>query len=181
MKSYVFGFDLSLTAPACVALPLDWRPGDWRAARAFLIRPKAPKNDNIRGQYERYNTIFRWAITCIESLAGKSGARSAVYIEAYDPSKNGASASKLMELGGITRLALFNTLGIVAETVNTSQALRLLLGKVPRSDQKIAVQDALFNKGGAPHTWEENICDALVVANWGLSICGGTALTFTKS
>jgi hypothetical protein len=66
MKEWVFGFDLSLTAPACVALPLDWRPGDWESVAAFLLKPKTLKIGNVAGQLSRYATISNWAHDCIE-------------------------------------------------------------------------------------------------------------------
>ena len=49
MTTWVLGFDLSLTAPAAVALPLDWRPGDWKRVKSWLIKPIAPKTDDTRG------------------------------------------------------------------------------------------------------------------------------------
>lgn len=176
---WVIGFDLSLTAPAGVALPLNWRPGDWRRVKVWLDHPKAPKSDDQPGRLCRYRLIADSARRFIESVMGVRGAPgprlAGCYIEQYGFSKNNAQASKLMELGGIVRLDLFEKMGIVAETVGTSPSRKLLLGKVPKSDPKIAVQLCLF-KAGAPKRWEENICDAMCVVNWGLSECGGIAL-----
>jgi hypothetical protein len=176
----VVGFDLSLTAPAAVALPLDWRPGDWKRAKSWLIRPEAPKSDDRQGQLVRYGGITLWARGVIREAAGTRDAPGRALaecaIEAYAFSKNTASASKLMELGGVVRVSLYEMLGVVPVTVNTSSARKLLLGKVPKSDQKIAVQRFLFD-AGAPKDWEENICDAACIANFALSNAGGVALT----
>ena len=176
---WVIGLDLSLTAPAGVALPLNWRPGDWRAVKWWLDHPKAPKNDDRRGQLERYAHIAAWVREVVWATVGVTRGPpgsdlAGCYIEQYAFSRNNSQASRLMELGGIARMKLFG-LDVVPATVNTSPARKLLLGKVPRSDQKIAVQRFLFD-AGAPKAWEENICDAFVVANYGLSECGGVAL-----
>jgi len=175
---WVIGFDLSLTAPAAVALPLNWRPGDWSKVRASILHPEAPKTDDVRGQLERYLKVEVWAIArCTGyNIAG-------IFIEQYAYSKNNAHASRLMELGGTVRTALFESVGVVPVTVATASARKLLLGEIPRGTgtQKPAVQDALFNKCKAPKTWGEDICDALAVANFGLSEMGGAALTLAQS
>ena len=175
-SAWVIGFDLSLTAPAGVALPLNWRPGDWRAVEYWLDHPKAPKSDDQCGRLERYMYIGDQVRRFIEKVTSPTcrGLRGC-YIEQYAFSKNNAQASKLMELGGHVRVELYRQRGIIAETINTGPARKLLLGKVPKSDQKIAVQRFLF-AARAPKAWEENICDAFVVANYGLSECGGVAL-----
>ena len=175
----VIGFDLSLTAPAAVALPIDWRPGDWKRVQSWLLKPKAPKGDDVRGQIERYMIIATWACDVVAQATGIPGApghyRAGCAIEAYAFSRNNAQASKLMELGGVVRVGLFTACGIVPETVATSSARKLLLGKVPKSDQKIAVQRALY-AAGAPKEWEENICDAFCCCHLEFSNVGGIAL-----
>lgn len=178
MTAWVLGFDLSLTAPAAVALPLDWKPGDWRRVKSWLIHPKAPKGDDARGQLERYSAIADWASDVVRDLGhrGPASARTLHgFVEAYGFSKSNAGASKLMESGGIVKLCLFDFFGTILTPVPASAARKILLGKVPRSDQKTAVQLALF-AAGAPKKWEENICDAMCVCNAGLSMIGGVAL-----
>src|ERR1700690_3603114 len=107
----VLGFDLSLTAPAAVALPLDWRPGDWKRVKAWLFKPKAPKGGDLRGQLERYELLAGGACGVVQEATGMPGAPghylAGLAIESYAFSKNNAQASKLMELGGIVRLELF--------------------------------------------------------------------------
>lgn len=169
---WALGFDLSLTAPAAVALPLDWRPGDWKRARAWLTKPRAPKGDDTAGQLERYVQIREWSWAIMHELKGPN-----LYgIEAYAFSKNNASASKLMELGGIVRLHAWDEFDAVPLVIAASSARKTFLGKVPRADQKIAVQVAL-GKCKAPREWEENICDAFVVANHMLGELGSAVLT----
>jgi hypothetical protein len=170
---YALGFDLSLSAPAAVALPLDWKPGDWKRVKTWLLKPKGPKSDDTRGQYERYGIISDWAW----ALTGELGAPGLYGIEQYAFSRNNAQASKLMELGGIVRLRLFQARDMIAQVVSTSPARKLFLGDVPQSNPKVAVQLALFNRCGAPKTWDENQCDAFIVANFMLSGFGKPVLT----
>ncbi len=174
MKSCVLGFDLSLSAPAAVVLPHGWTPGDWKRVKTWLLKTKDPKNSaDTRGQYDRYLQIVNWA----QEIAKGVGAPQRYFIEQYAFSRNNSQASKLMELGGAVRVRLYEKLGMIATIVSSSSAREILLATVPQKDQKIAVQLALFNRGGAPKTWEENISDAFVVANFGLTELGGTALS----
>ena len=188
---FALGFDLSLTAPAAVALPLDWRPGDWQRARSYLLKPQAPKTDDTRGQYVRYAEIADWAYNVVDDCGAGDGDTYA--IEQYAFSRNNAQASRLMELGGVVRMRLFQEWALVATVVAASSARKLLLGKVPRSDQKIAVQVALYKAGApldpklvegrvkrprhaTPGKWEENVCDAFVCSNFLLAELGGKVL-----
>ena len=175
--TYVFGFDLSLTAPAVVAVPLNWKPGDWKRVKSWLTHPTPPKTDDLEGQMMRYNLIAAWVLQCVLSIAGKHDVR--LFVEQYAFSKNNAQASKLMELGGIVRMRMYEYGGPkgLMQVVASASARKLLLGKIPRGKgvQKLAVQRYLFD-AGAPKTWEENICDAMAVANFGLSEAGGKAL-----
>lgn len=171
--SFVVGFDLSLTAPAAVAIPLNWRPGDWKRVKSWLARPMAPSKDDARGQLLRYKGIADWACSLVDEIGGRT---ATYFVEQYAFSRNNAQASKLMELGGIVRLALFDRFGLVPHVVATSSARKLLLGKVPRADQKAHTQAAFFRLG-APKTWDENRIDAACVVNYGLTEFGRVALT----
>jgi Holliday junction resolvasome RuvABC endonuclease subunit len=167
---YALGFDLSLTAPAAVALPLNWRPGDWKRAKSWLMKPKAPKNDDTAGQMARYGDIMRWAADVFEEETPSEYA-----IEAYAFSKNNAQASRLMELGGIVRFRLYAAWGAIPIVIAASSARKTIFGKNPISDPKLRVQVAL-DRAGAPKAWEENICDAFVIANHLLSVMGGKSI-----
>lgn len=175
MSKWVVGFDLSLRAPAAIALPFDWKPGDWKNIKAWLLKPPQPKQDDARGQLQRYAVIAEWA----EKLVGvcvERGVKPACFVEAYGFSKNNAQASKIMGSGEIVKLAVFKRWDIVIVPVASNTARKLFLGAVPKKDPKVAVQDVLFNKCKAPKSWDENQADAFVVANWGLSAVGGRAL-----
>lgn len=176
--AWVLGFDLSLTAPAAVALPIDWKPGDWGRAKAWLLKTKAPSSsDDEVGQLNRYAQIALWAAGVVGGCS-KLGARPQVFVEAYGFRKNNASASRIMEAGGITKLEVFKRWGVTMTTVNASQARKLLLGFNPPKDPKLVVQDVLFNRAGAPKTWDENQADAFVVCQFGLAELGGKCFAY---
>lgn len=180
MTEYVVGFDLSLTAPAAVALPVSWHPGKWQVVRASHINPPSPKNDDLAGQIRRYITIALWAANFVGALRSRKASVSAAFVEQYGYHQNTAAGSRVMESGGVVRRALFERYGLVLHPVVASQARKLLLGKNPKSDPKVVVQDALFNCAGAPRHWTEDEVDAFVVANWGLSELEGTCLTLVE-
>jgi hypothetical protein len=173
--AWVIGFDLSLKAPGAVALPLDWKPGDWRTAKAWLGKLREPKSqDDLEGQLVRYIAIAEWASMCVAAIP--RGAVVHGYVEAYGFHKSNANASRIMESGGKVKTLLYERHGIVLQPVTSSEARKLTLGfnpRKPKFDAKVEVQDAVFNKFKAPTTWGENECDALLVAQFGLSTRGG--------
>lgn len=171
----MIGFDLSLTAPAACYLPNDWVPGDWAAAQVYHIAPRAPKNDDLRAQMSRYAEISEWAV----QLAARHGISiTGVWIEGYAFNMNNSQASRLMELGGAVRVALYSRLGLLSQTIAPSAARKVFFGnrKLPKSNVKQAVQLALFNEAGAPKTWTEDEADAFICCNAGLSRVGGLPL-----
>jgi hypothetical protein len=179
-QPWIVGFDLSLTAPAAVALPRDWRPGDWKRVHAWKLNPKPPKGDDTVGQCRRYRAIADWAEMVIFDLIKWAKPKSTtLFVEAYGFSRNNASASRIQESGGIVKLAVFERHGETMTTVTTSEARKLLVGfhpTRPSYEPKVVVQDALFNIGKAPKTWDDNECDAFAVANFGLAEMGGLAM-----
>lgn len=173
---WAIGFDLSLVAPAAVALPLDWRPGDWTRVCAWLLKTKTPENkDDLAGQARRSDEIARWAGAVVGECSSL-GIRPACFVENYGFNKNNANASRIQESGGAVKLEVWRRWGVTLTTVTASQGRKLFLGKNPSSDPKTHVQDALFNRCKAPKTWDENQADAFVVVNFGLSELGGMAL-----
>jgi hypothetical protein len=180
LSGWVVGFDLSLSAPAAVALPLDWRPGDWARTRGSLVRPKAPKLDDFQGQLDRYHEIATWALGFLAPLCAR-GARVRTFVENYTYQRNqNAHAAGVKECGGVVKYSLYRERALVLTPVelNTARVTFFGKGNTPRGkgEVKIAVQVAL-DKARAPKSWEENTCDAFVVANHGLGIVGGTVLT----
>jgi hypothetical protein len=83
---------------------------------------------------------------------------------------NADQCSHLGEVGGVVRLELVRA-GIELRTANMGTARKLLLGKVPRSDAKMAVYAALRAAGARFETADE--AHAMAAANLGLSELGG--------
>ena len=96
------------------------------------------------------------------------------YVEDYAFSRRSSSVTKLAELGGHARCE-FLSYGRVLTPVPASAARKLLLGKLPRKDAKVAVQAALYGADALLNN--DNECNAFAVANFGLSEQGCVALT----
>ena len=179
--TYAVGFDLSLVAPAAVALPLDWHPGDWRRVHAWLLKTKTPDSKaDLEGQMRRSDEIAKWAAKIVGSCSSL-GERPACFVENYGFNKNNANASRIQESGGAVKLEIWRRWGVTLTTVTASQGRKLFLGKNPQSDPKTHVQLALFNKCKAPKTWDENQADAFVVVNFGLATLGGKFATVARA
>jgi Holliday junction resolvasome RuvABC endonuclease subunit len=166
--STVAGFDLSLRASAAVVLPPDWSPGDWSTVRSMICGRALTKGATEHDRIERVRFIAEELIAFVV----KAGA-SDVFIEAYSYSK-GNQAHQLGELGGVVRLELRRA-GLNVHVVPLASARRLLLGKVPRSDAKVAVFSALRAAGWNVGSTDE--ADALCVASFGLTELGRPGLS----
>jgi len=159
----LMGLDLSPTASAAVAVPLDW-DGDWRRIARLTVGESLPRNASDSVRARRCETIA----TRLVAFARAHGVTDA-WIEGYAFSR-AEHAHTIAEVSGVVRLELVRA-GIGLHTVPASSARKLLLGKVPRSEAKAAVY-AAFRAAGAPiETFDEG--DALAVANFGLSEAGG--------
>jgi hypothetical protein len=163
----ILGLDLSLRQTAAVALPAPWTIGDWSAVRTMVVGRPLTKTAT---EHERIDRLRFIAENVIE-FALKVHARVA-FIEGYAFAK-GTQAHSLAELGGHVRVRLRGA-GIEVRTANMASARKLLLGKVPRSDAKIAVFTALRSTGWQVATLDES--DAFACANFGLSELGKVAM-----
>lgn len=181
MKGWVIGFDLSLTAPAAVAIPLDWRPGTWRRVESSLIRPpEPPKDAPLEWHMRRYITIAAWAVGFVSRFVGPRH----VFRESYGFNQNTKNGSRIMESGGIACCDIYRRFGDVVRPVAASSARKFLLGfnpsKTTGHNAKVEVRAALY-KAGASKKWDDNICDAFVVTNFGLTEVGAVGLTVAKN
>lgn len=150
----VLGLDLSLTASAVVAVPLDW-DGDFRRVQTLVVGERLHRDSTDAVRAMRTDMIASRVLAFAQSV----GATSA-WVEGYAYSQN-VAAHSLAELGGVVRLALVRA-GIELHTVTASSARKLLLGKLPRGKQKEAVQGAL-KAAGAPASWSPDEFDAFAV------------------
>jgi hypothetical protein len=187
MGALIVGFDLSLSSPAAVALPLDWRPGDWKRARTWNMKPRAPKNkDDLAGRCERYIAIAEWASEVVKGCVGdKTPPRC--FREAYGFRKSNAQASAIMESGGVIATTLYQRFKIVVPAVTAAQARKLTFGFNPTKPKeeknkdwlKLFILETLHDRFKVPKAWGIDECDAFIVAQFGLSECGGRILTWS--
>lgn len=161
----LLGLDLSVTAAAAVAVPLNWA-GDFRRVSSIVVGERLRRDATDAERARRCETIA----TRIVGFARSAGATHAV-IEGYAFSRADA-AHTLGELGGVVRLELVRA-GLELRTANVGTARKLLLGKVPRSDAKVAVFAALRAAGATFQTPDE--ADAFAAVNLTLADLGGFA------
>jgi Holliday junction resolvasome RuvABC endonuclease subunit len=166
------GLDLSLRQSAAVALPLDWTPGDWSAVRSMLVGRALSKDASEHDRIER----VRFIADELVGFVAKVGATD-VFIEAYSYSRAN-QAHQLGELGGVVRVRLRES-GATVHVVPLASARKLLLGKVPQSDAKVAVFTALRGAGWNVATTDE--ADAMCVASFGLTELGRPGLTLARA
>jgi Holliday junction resolvasome RuvABC endonuclease subunit len=159
----VLGLDLSLTAAAAVSVPCDW-DGRWSRVRSVVVGERLRRDASDLERAKRTETIAARLV----AFAQANGATVA-YLESYGYAMR-TSAHSLGEVGGVVRLELVRA-GLDIRTANMGSARKLLLGKVPRSDAKVAVYTALRAAGAPLETADET--DAMCAANWGLSELGG--------
>ena len=157
----MIGLDLSLRRPAAVRCPDPWS-GQWEAVTVSVPSIPAVKKD--ASDMPRLNALYRWALVLAGHHVGERVFREA---PAFDAHRGHAKGEGL----GVVRLGLF--LGGIDETVqvNASQARKLLLGYNPTSRQlaKKVVMSAWWALG-FPWSDDEDLCDAMTVLNWGLSL-----------
>lgn len=160
----LLGLDLSLTAAAGVAVPLDYE-GRFERVRSIVVGERLRRDATDVERARRTETIAaRLVRFALENRC------SVAYVEGYAFSQR-LAAHALAELGGVTRLELVRA-GIDVRTANMGSARKLLLGRVPRQDAKVAVAEA-FRAAGVPLDWSLDVTDAMACANLGLAELGG--------
>lgn len=168
----VVGLDLSLTGPAAVAIPPRWVIGMWSALYAWTREYPPIKEGYEVGRAARLVEISAAVEEFILQVSVRRSCPVVVYVENYAFQKRSSSVTKLAELGGAVRARLYQRApGLVPIPVVAASARKLLLGKLPQKEQKYAVQAAVF-AAGAPKEWTEDVVDAFVVSNAGLSDLG---------
>jgi hypothetical protein len=155
----LMGLDLSATAGAACAVPLDW-DGDFRRVSTCVVGERLRRD---AGDDERARRCERIASRLV-GFARSHGVTEA-WIEGYAFALRTA-AHTLAEVGGCVRLQLMRA-GITIRTANMGTARKLLLGRLPRLGAKHAVYAALL-AAGSPR-WSLDEADAFVAVNLGLS------------
>jgi len=167
------GVDLSLRATGIIVVPVRWGL-DWaRILCANRVGRGLPLHASQREKYVRIDGI---AHTVLERA--KQFRCSAVAIEDYAFSRDGAHAHELGELGGVVKRELFAS-GFDVCVYHASTA-RKLLGRAPRKQQKDWAH-ARLRAADAPALWAGDILDAFLQANNHLSLTGGDALVIPEA
>lgn len=183
MKGHVLAFDLSVTSPGAVAIPIGWRPGSWGRVRAWLGKFRSPPKADQAAQLQRYHAIAEWACGAVKEIA-KFGPIYG-FVEGYSFGDNTNMASLIMESRGVVKYQLFHRHRLLLRPIAPASARKSFLGFNPTAKEgynaKLVVQDMLFNLAQAPKKWDENQADAFVVANHGISELDGVALTFDEA
>lgn len=166
----VLGFDLSLSAPAFCHIPAGWRIGNWEELRAGTLALEEPKGTvlNIEQQYRRLVRIVAYVRSTVEVHAFEG---LHCFVENYAFSASSSSVTRLAELGGAVRVELVR-MGHVLRPLSASTGRKLILGKVPQQDQKIATHAAIWKYGAKDVLKNGDEVDAFVTANAGLAELG---------
>jgi Holliday junction resolvasome RuvABC endonuclease subunit len=148
-------------------IPAGWELGHWPSLEtlSFETWPGETEADKADRLLDISNRMLNFVL---------AGSVKNVFVENYAFSRSSSSVTKLAELGGAIRV-LFRMRDLVLRPVVASSARKLLLGKLPRKNAKVAVQQALYAHGALFHNDDE--CDAYVVANFGMSELGLTAMS----
>jgi hypothetical protein len=160
------GLDLSLRRTAWVAVRRTW-VREWNTVVQGVIEPKPVAAKDTVGQIVRLNEIW----TLLEPLQELAKTESAVaYIENAAFGEHGSHAAG--ELHGIVKLELYRA-GFGVIVANMSSARKLLLGHAPAKGKAKLEVVAAWKAAGAPFAPDNDLCDAMTCANWGLSELGG--------
>ncbi len=159
----LLGLDLSATAAAAVAVPLAW-DGQWSRVASLVAGEQLHRDSTDAERARRTETIASRIVAFARAQRA-----TVAWIESYGFNQRTA-AHTIGEVGGVVRLELVRA-GVEIRTAPMSTARKLLLGKLPRSDIKVAIFSALRSAGARFDSCDE--ADAFVCANYGLAELGG--------
>ena len=162
LNGRVAGLDLSLNGSACVVLPHDWEPGNWRDMEwgRFTIDPKI-----VRGM-ERVEIAVRGLDRMMRSVPS-------VFVEQYSFSFSANAITNIAELVGALKWELWRGDQILITPIVASSARKLLFGKQSKMTRKewkafIAIE---LGKMGCELP-DEDSRDAFIIANAGRHALG---------
>jgi hypothetical protein len=196
---WVLGVDASLTRTALVLIPPGWVPGDWGCLFVHEISiPGVPREhcrDDLEFEEYRVDRLSCIAENAFEFVAQhfEMNREFRGFIESYAFSASSSSVTKLAELGGVLRVTFYNRMNLILAPVTASSARKLMLGRLPQKDQKLAAQGALYRAGFLSERQDPRLsaekratrwmkecgdaCDALCIANAGRCDLGLLGLT----
>ena len=168
----VVGLDLSLTGTAACALPIGWDHDMYRA-RTMKAGYMLPNDSTPEAYVQRLVSIVDAVVEFCQRRKAKY-----VFVEGYAFSAMLSRAHSLGELGGVVKKDVYIRLQKVVTPIVVSRARKILLQKLPRADSKKFTIKNVKRLEGPSWGWSEDECDSFVIANAGLMMTGGVAMTF---
>jgi hypothetical protein len=165
--TWVVGLDLSLRRTAWVAVPLRWNR-DWREIVTSILEPPEPSSKDAMAQVERLHSIT----TMLYPLCALCNPTESVHAYVENAAFGAYGSHAVGELHGVVKLDLYRD-GIVVQVANMSSARKLLLGHAAAKGRAKSEVVAAWKAAGAPFAPDNDLCDAMTCANWGLSELGG--------
>lgn len=170
----IIGLDLSLRAAAACSIPFNWDEDfrhDMRKVQTQVWGGGLGKEATLAQRHDRIVAISSGIVSFCHAHRA-----SRVFVEEY-AFNQGTGAYALGELGGVIKYRLYTELRMMTVSIVASRARKVLLQKLPRKDIKAWV---VANVKRLPETsaWTPDEVDAFVVANAGLELAGGTAMSF---
>lgn len=170
---YIAGLDLSINASAVCIIPRTWDQKLGPVKTFVSANPKLPNDAPEDDRLDRYEKNAR----CIADFLWHYPIE-AIYFEQYAFSQGQSKAHALGENGGIIKSLIRQKVKLTPEAVVASSARKTLLGKCPNSGAKEYVRKNVRRLEGSAREWGDDEIDAFVIANHGLMLCGGVAMTF---
>jgi len=164
----IMGLDMSLRGTAMVVVSSDWKLGDW---------------DNLLG-WQRINPGEMRGIKRIDMIVegvlifANDYGIDRVFVEQYAFGFRTSSVTMLAELGGAIKYSLYEKYALDSVAVTPGQARKVIfgnLGRLKRKELKATIVEK-FRLMHSPFGENDDLCDAFVIANFGLSECGFPAL-----
>lgn len=181
---YAIGLDLSLRASAACAIPIGWNQSIVEVRTATFDAEKISKEGSDLERLRRMEDISEKVITFIHafrdpvSLTTRENNAPAIFVEEMAFGQSGAMARENAGLAWIVRWKIWRVFDVIAHPVIASQARKALLQKLPRKDVKKFTLSNVRRLGGQASKWTDGEADSFVIANRGVELSGGMAMTF---
>jgi hypothetical protein len=173
------GLDLSLRAAGICVIEPEWEPGEWDRIHVrvagYDFDPKVHSGD-AKDKIERLSSISDAVVEVVSHWSTVGPLAIGVEDYAWGMLQG---AQYLGEVGGVVKVSIFRSCGIVPLAVNSSSWRKLLLGLGRGKGIKAEVHRRL-KIAEVPKTWTGDCMDAMGVANFVRSEHGLSALTFAQ-
>ena len=174
-QQIIIGLDLSLRGSAACRIPITWKQ-QISVPWVMTIGEKLTADANEEARVSRLSNISNDLIEfCWKHFQGISHKHRHIFLEDYAFAATGAHVRSIAELTGVVKWRLYEEFSIVVQVVAASRARKVLLQHLPRKDVKAYVTNNVRRLGV---TWNDDEIDAFVIANYGVMMVGGCAMTF---